>query len=265
MGFWLFLLGFVLGGAIVFGAWMVLPRAWQPGRIGASIFVGLIVGLNVANNVHPTVLVERELLQSAPYGEVLTAFKAAEPDAFAEFVRTYSGALHDGDRSDALEAAMPILVRYAEPHFVNLSDADTVVRYELMRDILRDLKQMSPQTCQRMMVATGQVVELPIHRPLRQRQVDLFARAFRSSPHETAPMSDEEYQAAIADLGARTRAVIGDDIALMVPGAELSAEQQPRYCEVAAEFMNQLSLMPAPSQLAVEMVRRHAMRTAPQQ
>jgi histidine ammonia-lyase len=86
--------------------------------------------------------------------------------------------------------------------------------------------------------------ELGLSEDLRRRQLQLYNQAFSASETaQPAPFDDAEWETIQNDVATRTAAVVGEDLQLLAPDADISGKEA-RYCEVAAELMNQLSLTP---------------------
>ena len=96
MGILLFVGGAVVGGAIAYGLWTLLPNTWRPARWPVAIVAALLVGANVATKVTLPDGTERAFLEDRNAGELARAWKQADPQGFAEFIERFSEALEQG-------------------------------------------------------------------------------------------------------------------------------------------------------------------------
>jgi hypothetical protein len=137
-----------------------------------------------------------------------------------------------------------------------LSDEQAVERFSIFRDQMLELRQTNPALCAPVFYNRGiDYSNPPFSRPLHRRFLALQANALRSSP-AVAPnaMTDAEVRTAAAGIFERIRTVVGDDIRLLSPNVVLVGNDA-RFCEVAAEYFNQVSLSPEPGRLNAGMVR----------
>ena len=86
---------------------------------------------------------------------------------------------------------------------------------------------------------------------LSRHRMSIFVAAFRADPNTSIEaMTGEELERALDDVHTRTAAVVGGaDMALIQNGGPPSAEDGRRYCEVMAEFEQQLAESPDPGRL----------------
>jgi uncharacterized membrane protein YeaQ/YmgE (transglycosylase-associated protein family) len=82
--------GAVVGGALVFGTWSLLPDAWQASRAPVAVVAAVLCGLSASRIELPSLqtpaAVERTLLAHPDLGELMSAWKETDPSAFADFV-----------------------------------------------------------------------------------------------------------------------------------------------------------------------------------
>lgn len=240
-------IGAAVGGGIAFGIWSILPDAWRASRVPVSIVAAVLCGVPATNLELPPpeptpAMIERTMLEHPDLGELMTAWKETDPTTFAEFIE-FAGRHSDGGysevRSDPHYAAM--MARVGR-RLAYLSDADALERFMVARDQMLELRLSHPELCQGMFNNRGvDLSDPPFSRELHRRFLAIQARALRSAPENAVqPMTADEVRATMQDVSARTQAVVGDDITLLSPDAAVTGHET-RFCEVAAEYFNQMS------------------------
>ncbi|MCX7359591.1 MAG: hypothetical protein NT015_15795 [Alphaproteobacteria bacterium] len=256
----------VIGGAITFGLWSMLPKGWQRARSPVSVFAALCVAVLVIRaNPQPSsptpprqtpAEAERALLTHPDLGELMAAWKETDPSAFAGAV-VFATDLQDADLSEIRNDPRFLqMVTVAGRRLAYLSDDQAVERFRIFRDQMLELRQTNPALCAPVFYNRDfDHTQPPFSRPLYRRFLMIQANALRAS-QTAAPqaMTDAEVQAAAREISERLHATVGDDIALLSPDAIVQGKET-RFCEVAAEYFNQVSLSPDLGRLNAGIVR----------
>lgn len=253
-------LGAVVGGALAFGIWMLLPDVWQAARTPVAIVVAVLCGLSASRIELPVrqtpAEVESAMLADPDLGELMTAWKETDPSAFAGFV-ALAAEQGDADFTEARNDPRFLqMVTVAGRRLAYLSDEQAVERFRISRDQMLELRRTNPALCTSVFFNRGvDYSDPPFSRTLHRRFLALQANGLRSSPR-TAPraMTQAEVQTSAQEISQRLRAVVDEDIGLLSPDA-IVAGNEARFCEVAAEYFNQVSLSPEPGRLNAGMVR----------
>jgi|GEM_PF-2837523 len=252
--------GAVVGGAIGFGLWSLLPDAWRAARAPVAIVAAVLCGLFASKIELPSrqtlAAVERTLLAHPDLGELMTAWKETDPSAFADFV-ALAAEQGDADFAEAQNDPRYLeMVAIGGRRLAYLSDEQAVERFRISRDQMLELRQTNPALCARVFFNRGvDYSNPPFSRSLHRRFLALQANALRSSP-TGAPqaMTEAEVQSAAQGIFERIHAVVGEDVSLLSPDATVEGSEA-RFCEVAAEYFNQVSLSLEPGRLNAGMVR----------
>ncbi len=251
----LFGVGALVGGAIAWGLWSLLPETWRAARWPVVIVAALMVGLNVATKVElpPTnEAVERQLLANPATREMAQAWQDADPQGFAVFVSGAREAAEDGSLVAAVEHAGRSLGAAVVERLPHLSDADIVALEQNTRDTLLMFADFAPQACfaigngQAPNLTEQQIRDMPVRgRQLGEARMEIFAAAFRANDDERPQtLSAAELTEALASIGEQMRITIPEeDMALLAATSDMAGRER-RYCEVMAEYENQLALHP---------------------
>lgn len=250
----LFGIGALVGGAITWGLWSLLPETWRAARWPVTIVGALMVGLNVATKVElPPAggAVERELLSNPATREMAQAWQGADPEGFAAFAESSRDVAADGSLVAAVEYASRGLGGAVVERLPFMSDADIVALVRNTRDTLLMFADFAPHACfaigngQSPNLSEQQIRNMPIAgRQLGERRLELFAAAFRADTESNPEvMSAADLNVALMDIGDQMRITIPEaDMALLSASAAELVGRERRYCEVMAEYENQLSL-----------------------
>lgn len=249
----------VIGGAIAFGLWSLLPQRLRGARIAVAIIAGIGVGM-LASRIQPPppraaldAGFEMRLLNSESVGVLARAFKQKYPSDFRRFLRT--GDVYRRTEGDdaALHRAESAIVIVGYQRFVYFTDADMVRRMQLWRDEVLSLRDTNPARCLHLYTGGGQALDLlfPEHPDFNRREIELYRAAFNAEPRDHESFTDEEYLERITGLNTRVAAIVGEDVLLLGPAAPLVGNEA-RFCEVLGELFNQMAVEPEPARLFAE-------------
>lgn len=255
----LFVVGALIGAAIAYALWSLLPDTWRPARWPVAIAAGLIVGLNVATKITlpDDVGTERALLEDHDAGELARAWKEADPSAFAEFIHRFSDARAHGTQNDTINVMRNGISAVVTERLPHLSDAEIVALEQNTRELLLRHAALQPRLCYS--IIHGGPINLDSAametersmQDLSNARMAIYASALRAnvSGHLDA-MSAEETRGALAELGSHLRERFsGADLALMSSSQPPPSDSARKYCEIMAAFEDELSRSPAPGRL----------------
>lgn len=244
----------VLAGACGFALFTVLPETWRPARWPVAVVATLLGALNgwyhFGHAAPAAAEVERQLLESRDLGQLARAYKAADPLSFAAYVEQIREAMAEGRRnSDALAQAAVTMQAAAEDRLASRPIEDIAAYYALRRDEFLELRSAHANACRPLFFGEEGMPLVTLSAATGQRRIDIYVHAFQAS-HEPAPapMTEAEFQSAMADIRGRTAAIVGEDADLLSRNAN-AAGRELRACEVIAELYNQMSASPEAARL----------------
>lgn len=247
---WQGILGAALGGAI--GA--ALARAVGaslPDRVRGVVTVVLAVALAAGGSFaarhffsNPEAQVERALMADPGMRPLAEAWRESEPESFGELL-AYLGANARGlDQASIINATRDRFVRVVQPRYLYLTDAQVGELLDIARQQMAELKISQPQICQPLFHggAFGDVRPY-LSAPLLDREQQLLVTVMRAPAVPQPIYSSGSVESSVSEILAATQAVVGEDVALLEPTAQI-AGREARMCEVAEEFFTQYKARP---------------------
>lgn len=254
MGLVIALAAGALIGLIAWAVLALLPDPWQASRTPIAIVIAIVWGLYAgANSSVDADHVEAELLKNDATRELAQAWKQADPDGFSAFAKHVLDAGVNNSLRSAVTAGSRDLNVAVLDRLPRLSDAEIVALEQNTRDLLLYFAEHAPASC--FAIAHGgpsalteqQIRNAPEElKEIGRRRLGLITAAFRADASAQAIVLNEADRAReLALIGEALRAKLNDD-ALILFSADpaIAAQHQRRYCEVMAEYENQLSLSP---------------------
>jgi hypothetical protein len=238
--------GALLGGAVAFGVWSLLPDTWRPACWPVAIVAALIVGVNLMQASGPSA--EGELLRNPDTRELAQAWNESDPDGFSAFAEHVSE-IARGSSSASPSSSINLAVAERLPR---LSDADIVALEHNTRDLLLFYVETDPSVCFAFVHGNASLPNVKaVSRTsersgaLRRERLELIAHAFRANRSQpVSAMNDDERRIALAAVGNKLRQVLSDeDVALLQSGAAVTGHER-RYCEAMAAYEDALASAP---------------------
>ncbi len=243
--------GALLGSLLAMVLGRLAPEKWRRGIITIVSLVAAIVGGRVGvtlyeNQASAPASIEAQLLANRDIGPLVQSWKQADPVSYRGFVARLSAGERSGqDFSSLVNVVRAQLLEAAKPRLAHLDDAHTVELIHISRAEFAQLATSHPQTCRPMFMGEGIGDITPyISADLRTRELAVVQAAFQvDMSAQQNELTGKALTDAISNLGVSTRAVVGNDVALLANGADITGHER-RYCEVVVALYEQMEAMP---------------------
>lgn len=244
--------GGALGALLGAAAGRLFPERWRrPIAVVVSVALAVIcsrlaVTYHERNQFAPSTI-EAQMLADPEGGNMVRAWKEADPASFATFIaRISQGAQAGADRSAVINAARQTLMSEVKVRIAHLNDEQVIELIRVSTDQFRELERTHPESCKPLFLGAdfGDITPY-LSAGVRQRELSLIEAAFRADLNATpSSLSGSALGQAVDTLLRSTQNVVGDDVSLLANGADISGRER-RYCEVVATLFDQLAAMPA--------------------
>lgn len=251
-----FLIGLLVAGVAGWALAGLLPQPWRAGRIGFAVLAALI-GASLLPRAMPAPSLEQQLLRSPTTRDLAQAWRQSDPEGFTAFVDEAYEANQDRDIGAMIELLIPRLNAALTERLLYLSNADVVAIEQNLRDVLLQFAVRNPRLCPAVGAGVSPNLSNAEAREIQdamgalgRQRMALFVAAFRADT--SAPvdaMVGEELEAALEGVRIRTAAAVGEEDMALLQGGDAAVGREARYCEVLAEFEQQLSSAPEPGRL----------------